>query len=753
MTGDDTSLAADPAAPDQLLREEAETCLRALASPQARLREDQWTAIRALVLDRRRALVVQRTGWGKSAVYFTATALLRARGAGPSVIVSPLLALMRNQIEAADRAGIRARTVNSANTEQWLEVYAEVAAGAVDVLLVSPERLNNPGFRDLVLPKLMAAAGMLVVDEAHCISDWGHDFRPDYRRLRTLLAELPPGVPVLATTATANARVTRDVAEQLEAGREGETLVLRGPLDRSSLRLAVVALPAARHRLGWLAEHLGELPGSGIIYTLTVAAAHETAGYLRERGYNVRAYTGKDDHSERESAENSLLQGELKALVATSALGMGFDKPDLGFVVHLGAPQSPIAYYQQIGRAGRALDRAEVILLPGREDADIWAYFGSLAFPPEPLVRATIAALADAGRTLSTAALETRVDLSRGRLETMLKVLDVDGAVRRVSGGWEATGQDWAYDADRYARVAAERSREQQAMLGYIAAAGCRMEYLRRELDDPAAQPCGRCDNCTGRHWPATVSEAGVASAGQRLLRPGVVIEPRRMWPTGMRDLGVEVSGKIAAGLLAEPGRALGRLTDLGWGPRLRELLAVAEPGGPDTADAGTADAGSVPAGTADAGTVPADIVEAMITILAAWDWAQRPAGVLTLPSRSRPRLMENLGHRIAAIGRLPYLGSLCYAADLEHHGSPGSGRPADRQDSRQSNSAQRLRAVWRELRMPDPIGAAVAGLAGPVLLIDDLVDTGWTMTVAAKLARDAGATAVLPLALATTTG
>src|ERR1022692_2551391 len=508
--------------PASAMRAEAESCLRALAGPDARLRDDQWTAIHALVADRQRALVVQRTGWGKSAVYFTATALLRARGAGPSVIISPLLALMRNQIDAADRAGIHARTVNSANAEQWAEVYAEIAAGAVDVLLVSPERLNNPGFRDLVLPKLIAATGMLVVDEAHCISDWGHDFRPDYRRLRSLLEELPPGVPVLATTATANARVARDVAEQLGSGLSGDTLVLRGPLDRDSLHLAVVALPGAQQRLAWLAEHLGGLPGSGIIYALTVAAARETAAFLRERGYQVVAYTGKDDHSERKAAEDSLLANELKALVATSALGMGFDKPDLGFVIHLGVPQSPIAYYQQIGRAGRGVDRADVIALPGREDADIWAYFASLAFPAEVLVRSTLAALAQAGRPLSTAALETRVDLSRSRLEMMLKVLDVDGAVRRVTGGWAATGQPWVYDAERYARVAAERAREQKAMLGYLATDGCRMEYLRRELDDPDAAACGRCDNCTGKRWSAEVTDSGVSAAKVRLLQPGV---------------------------------------------------------------------------------------------------------------------------------------------------------------------------------------------------------------------------------------
>jgi ATP-dependent DNA helicase RecQ len=720
------------AGPADGMRDQAERSLRALAGPDASLREDQWTAIRALVADRKRALVVQRTGWGKSAVYFTATALLRARGAGPSVIVSPLLALMRNQIDAAERAGIHAVTVNSSNTEQWEEVYADVAAGAVDVLLVSPERLNNPGFRDLVLPKLIAATGMLVVDEAHCISDWGHDFRPDYRRLRSLLEELPPGVPVLATTATANARVALDVAEQLGAGLSGDTLVLRGPLDRDSLHLAVVTLPGPQQRLAWLAEHLGDLPGSGIIYALTVAAAHETAAFLRERGYQVAAYTGKDDHTERKAAEDSLLANELKALVATSALGMGFDKPDLGFVVHLGVPQSPIAYYQQIGRAGRGVDRADVIALPGREDADIWAYFASLAFPAEALVRSTLAALAQAGRPLSTAALETRVDLSRSRLEMMLKVLDVDGAVRRVTGGWAATGQPWVYDAERYARVAAERARERDAMLGYLATDGCRMEYLRRELDDPDAAACGRCDNCTGKRWSAEVTDSGVSAAKVRLLRPGVEVEPRKMWPSGMKDLGIDVAGKIGADVSAEVGRALGRLTDLGWGPRLRVLLADAVRGGaggdgiPDLAE----------------GAVPDDIMAAVVKVLAGWGWERRPVAVVTVPSRGRAQLVGGLGQRIAGIGRMPYLGELEY----------GEGSGSSLRAGRQFNSAQRLRGVWGDLMVPQALRVAVGRVEGPVLLVDDRIDTGWTMTVAAMLLRQAGASAVLPLVLAVTT-
>ena len=385
-------------ATDSEMRTAAEGHLRALAGAGARLRDDQWTAISELVSGRRRVLVVQRTGWGKSAVYFVATALLRARGAGPTVIVSPLLALMRNQVDAAARAGIHARTINSANLEEWEQVHAEIRDGAVDVLLVSPERLNNPGFRDNVLPRLTGTAGLIVIDEAHCISDWGHDFRPDYRRIKTLLDTLPAGIPVLATTATANARVTADVAEQLSLADGEGVLVLRGSLDRESLRLAVVRLPTAPMRLAWLAEQLGNgaLHNSGIIYTLTVAAAYETAAFLREQGIAVTAYSGKDDQAQRLAAEDDLLNNRVKALVATSALGMGFDKPDLGFVVHLGAPQSPVAYYQQIGRAGRGVERADVVLLPGREDRDIWAYFASLAFPPERQVRATLSvALAD----------------------------------------------------------------------------------------------------------------------------------------------------------------------------------------------------------------------------------------------------------------------------------------------------------------------------------------------------------------------
>ncbi|MCD9881011.1 RecQ family ATP-dependent DNA helicase [Streptomyces guryensis] len=695
------------------------------ATGRARLREDQWRAIEALVADRRRALVVQRTGWGKSAVYFVATSLLRARGSGPTVIVSPLLALMRNQVEAAARAGIHARTINSSNTEEWDTVQDEIAAGEVDVLLVSPERLNNPDFRDQVLPRLAAATGLLVVDEAHCISDWGHDFRPDYRRLRTMLSDLPPGVPVLATTATANARVTADVAEQLGTGGSSDALVLRGPLDRESLSLSVLRLPDAAHRMAWLADHLGELPGSGIIYTLTVAAAEEVTAFLRHRGHTVAAYTGKTENADRQQAEDDLLANRVKALVATSALGMGFDKPDLGFVVHLGSPSSPIAYYQQVGRAGRGVEHAEVLLLPGKEDEAIWEYFASLAFPPEDLVRRTLDVIARADRALSLPALEPLVELRRSRLETMLKVLDVDGAVKRVKGGWIATGQPWTYEAERYDWVARQRRTEQQAMREYSSTADCRMEFLQRQLDDEGAKPCGRCDNCAGARFTTDMSTTALDAARDDLGRAGVEVEPRRMWPTGLPAIGVELKGRIPIGEQAAPGRALGRLSDIGWGNRLRPMLAPHAPDGP----------------------VPEDVTKAVVGVLADWakgpgGWASgaadsqpRPAGVVTVSSRTRPQLISSLGARIAEVGRLPLLGSVEYTSDAP-------------QISR-SNSAQRLKALAGTLTVPPALASALAEAAGPVLLVDDFTETGWTLAVAARMLRRAGAQGVLPLVLA----
>ena len=672
--------------------------------------DGQFEAIDALVGGGSRVLVVQRTGWGKSAVYFVASRLQRAKGAGPALIVSPLLALMRDQIAAAQRAGVRAVSMNSANAQEWDEVRGQLARDEVDVLLVSPERLNNPRFRAEQLPDLTRRCGLLVIDEAHCVSDWGHDFRPDYRRIKDLLGELPEGTPVLATTATANERVVRDVAEQLAAGARSEVLTIRGPLARDSLRLAVLPRSGMDQHLAWLATHLGRLPGSGIVYTLTVSAAEDVAAALTAAGHTVAAYTGRSDAEERAAMEEALRDNRVKALVATSALGMGFDKPDLGFVVHLGAPSSPVAYYQQVGRAGRATERADVVLLPGHDDVSIWKHFASASMPREDQAAAVLTALAEAGRPLSTAALETIVDIRRTRLELLLKVLDVDGAVQRVSGGWTSTGQPWVYDAERYERVAAAREAEQQHMLDYIATDGCRMAFLQRTLDDPSATDCGRCDRCAGPWIDADVDDEALGSARSTLDRAGVDLDPRAQWPTGMDRLGVPVKGRIPADEAMSPGRALARVTDLGWGPRVRELLAADQP-------------------------VPDAAVRAVVRVLAEWGWSTRPAGIVTIPSRSRPTLVSSLADELGRIGRLPVLGSLT-PVDGGPVGEPGG------------NSAYRLAGVWERFEVGPEVAAALPGVPGPVLLVDDVAHSRWTLTVAARALRRAGAAEVLPFVL-----
>ena len=682
---------ADPA-----VAERAQALLSVLAGPDAVLRDDQLAAVQALVVQRRRVVVVKRTGWGKSAVYFLATRLLRDAGAGPTLLVSPLLSLMRDQIAKAEGIGIRAATINSTNVEDWRQIEAELGAGQVDLLLISPERLNNPKFRDQVLPDLSGRIGLLVIDEAHCISDWGHDFRPDYRRLVRVLDDLGEDVPVLACTATANERVMADVAEQLGA----EPRLYRGALDRDSLLLSVLRLPAQAERLAWLAEHLPGLPGSGIVYCLTVGDAERVAAWLGANGIDARAYSGRTDPEERLAVEDALRDNRVKVVAATSALGMGFDKPDLAFVVHFQSPDSPVTYYQQIGRAGRALDRAEVVLLCGAEDRAIWEWFASTAFPPREQVAAVLGALEAAGEPISTALLEEVANLSRSRLELMLKVLDVDGAVRRVSRGWERTETPWTYDTDRHARVAAARAAEQRAMLDYATTDQCLMAFLRAQLDDPDPTPCGRCANCTGRR-PSTAVDPGLAAEAARFLAgQDLTLTPRLQWPQGIPGL----RGRIPEELRVEPGRALATLGGPGWGPVVRDLLAADGP-------------------------VPDEVVDAVVRVLARWDWRERPAWVTSVPSRRHPKLVEDLAARIAEVGRLP----LHRVLERARAGPP---------QIEMANSAHQCRNVHGAFAL------AASVPTGPVLLVDDAADSKWTLTIVGALLREAGAGPVHPLVL-----
>ena len=677
-------------------RSAAQEHLARLAGPGATLRDDQWQAIAAL-LEGRRVEVVQRTGWGKSAVYWIATGLLRDRGTGPTLVISPLLALMRDQVAAAERSGLRAVTLNSANIDDWPTIEARIAADEVDVLLVSPERLNSAGFRGRVLPSLAPRVGLLVVDEAHCLSDWGHDFRPDYRRLASVLDRLAPATPVLATTATANERVTRDVAAQLGT----DTLTLRGSLDRRSLALSVIDTPDLPTAYAWVADALndGELDGSGIVYTLTVDETAQLAAFLRDRGLAVAAYSSATPPEERADLERALLAHEVRALVATSSLGMGLDMPDLAFVIHVGAPASPIAYYQQVGRAGRALDTARAILLPTAAQERIWAYFDSTAFPPEDTVRRVLAVLGDEPVTLPR--LEVESGLRRGRLESLLKVLDVDGAVERRDGGWVSTGQPWTYDTERHAGIAAARRREQQVMRDYQSGTRCLMRTLRTELDDPGAADCGRCSVCTGLlpRPGATPSAATVQAAWRHLRSAKVIVEPRKMWPSGAQR-----RGRIAENLRAEPGRALSRGADSIWADDVQAALQGDQP-------------------------VTDEILAALVEVLGGWGWpAGRPTWVTLVPSRRHGALLDDLARRLAGLGRM-------------EHAQPLAATGPGFQQDQSTNSASADLALHR-LSVTAPVPT------GPVLLVDDTSRSGFTLTVASALLREAGSGPVYPLVL-----
>ncbi|MGN6782196.1 MAG: RecQ family ATP-dependent DNA helicase [Marmoricola sp.] len=676
--------------------------IEALAGPGATLREDQRRAVAALVQPGARVLVVQRTGWGKSAVYWCATALHRAAGHGPTLVVSPLLSLMRDQVAAAARAGLRAATINSANVGEWSAIEQQLLDDRLDVVLVSPERLANPGFGARVLDALAGRLGLLVVDEAHAVSDWGHDFRPDYRRVAEVLQRLNPSTPVLATTATANERVTADVAAQLGDA----TMVLRGPLARSSLELAVVDRLTPIQRYAWVVDHLPRLPGSGIVYVLTVADADrlvEAVRLVHGEDVPVAAYTGQLEAAERHRLEDALRANEVKALIATSALGMGYDKPDLGFVVHVGAPPSPVSYYQQVGRAGRAIERASVVLLPSSSDDGVWDYFATASIPVEAEVRALLDVLARSEGAMSVPALEAETGLRRTKVELCLKQLAVTGVTERTAEGWVGTGTPWHYDAAHYDGVVAVRRREADIMRAYTRGERCLMQLLQESLDDATAAPCGRCSVCR-RALPAPLDPEPRAETARTiatgLRASALVLDPRKMWPGG--EFGAR--GRIPAALLAETGRTLVHAEAPEWS----DTLAAARRGDADAVE---------------------EIARACVGVLSRWrtSWAERPTVVMALDTGGGG-LAAAVATQVATVGRL----AETTWEVASQSPSPTRETPGDREA-----------AYWRgALRLPSP--RDVAGEA--VLLVVDRSWSQWPVTVAAAMLREAGARRVLPL-------
>ena len=667
------------------------------AEPGAEFRPHQLEAIRALVQARKRVLLVQRTGWGKSAVYFIATRLLRNQGAGPTLLVSPLLALMRNQIEAAARMGVRAVTINSANRDEWEEVEEGIEAGRVDLLLISPERLANQQFRSEVLPMVGRRSGLLVVDEAHCISDWGHDFRPDYRRIVRVLDLLPRGVPVLCCTATANDRVVEDIGDQL-----GSDLVpFRGPLGREGLRLHVLSMPSQRDRMAWLAKLVPRLEGTGVIYCLTVRDTIRLASWLRSRGIDAVAYSGSTDKGARPEIEQELLSNERKVVVATSALGMGFDKPDLAFVIHYQAPGSPIAYYQQVGRAGRKLDVSWGILLSGSEDRDIQDYFIEKAFPPADFANEVVASLQDHAEPMSFTELLRKVNARWDQLEQLMKTLEVEGAVERDGNRWRRTLRPWSYDRDRVEAVTSRRRVEQGQMLDYISADQCRMSLLRGYLDDEPPGPCGICDVCSGRSISIDSDPADVQRAAAHIFAGEHPIEPRKTIPGSRR---------IASNRTLQVGRALSLWGDGGWSDLVRHGKQVQ-------------------------GRFDDRLIQASAQLIRQGGWSDGPLEWVTfVPSIRHPGLVADLAVRLAD------------SLDLPCQDVVTKVRETAPQKTMQNTEHQ-----YANVKGAFEVRGQV--LAGSVLLVDDMVDSRWTMTAIGWLLQNAGSGPVYPFALASTAG
>ncbi len=690
-------------------RDQAQQHLQtALANPAAEFREGQWEAIDALANQRQKLLVVQRTGWGKSSVYFISTKIFRDRGMGPTIIVSPLLVLMRNQIESAQRLGIVAETMNSTNTADWQTVTQRILNNQIDCLLISPERLANDSFIETVLQPIADRIALMVIDEAHCISDWGHDFRPDYRRIVNILRQLPPNTPVLGTTATANNRVVEDIQTQL-----GDIRIYRGPLTRKSLALQTMVLPDQASRLAWLARVIPTLPGTGIVYTLTVRDAEQVAKWLSTNGIDAKAYHGsveadgfENSNAYRQHLEELLLSNQLKVLVATTALGMGYDKPDLSFVIHYQAPGSIVAYYQQVGRAGRGIDHAVGVLMSGVEDQDIHEFFRRSAFPSEAQVNEILQVLENSDG-LSLRGIEEQTNLHHGQIEKVLKLLSVENPAPVIKDGsrWVRTPVHYQMDHARIAHLTGQREQEWAKVQAYLVNDGCKMTFLRCSLDDFDPDTCGKCSSCIGQPVINQPVDSELAHRAATFLKHAeMVIAPKaQVAANAFVEYGFR--GNLPQSLRAQEGCVLSRWGDAGWGRTVAEHK--------------------------HAGRFGDELVEAMVEMIQQrWRPDPAPQWVCCVPSRNHPELVPDFARRLAGRLGLPFVDAVSKVKDNQ---------PQKGQQNR-----------FHQCRNLDGAFAINKALSNtPVLLVDDIVDSGWTLTVIVALLQQAGSGVVYPAVLA----
>jgi ATP-dependent DNA helicase RecQ len=688
-------------------KEKALGLLKSMLGEQAVFRAGQWEAINAVVNDLHRVLLIQKTGWGKSVVYFIATRMLRDTGKGPTLLISPLLSLMRDQIRMAEKIGIRALTINSTNPDEWPAIEDALNHNCCDVMLISPERLNNQRFLKHILPKISGHIGMFVIDEAHCISDWGHDFRPDYMRITRILQQLPAIIPVLGTTATANNRVIADIQSQL--GKD--LMVMRGPLARRGLRLQNLRLGSAEERLAWLVENLPKFGNArGIIYCLTVKDTERVAEWLKQQGFNAEGYSAKLDGDKREQLEMAFKNNQLDIIVATVALGMGFDKPDVHFVIHYQCPGSVVHYYQQVGRAGRSLEKSYGVLLGGHEDEAIQDYFIKTAFPSDQVMHSILKCL-EKSDGLSKNALISQVNVSFNVLEQALKLLELEQAVGIADQGrmvYFRTPHPWQPDTKRTERITQLRRGEVREMQTYLDNEGCLMAFLQKTLNDPHPNPCGICANCTKRGFSPHVNPQIVSEAAKYLKDESIEILPRRRWPQGCMPPG---SGwRISAEHQNKIGRVLTHYNDGLWGQLVREGKYIH-------------------------GHFSDELVGASAKLIASiWQPKPFPTWVTAIPSQRHSNLVPDFACALAKALQIPYLNV------FERVKAPP-------EQKGMSNSFYQARNVLSSLKLKGTINP------GPVLLVDDIVDSRWTLTVAGYLLLINESGPVFPFTLAQATG
>lgn len=666
----------------------------------ATFREGQLEAI-LTVLNGKRALVVQKTGWGKSLIYFLSTKILRNNEKGLTIVISPLLSLMNNQIALAEKFNLTARTINTNNIDEWDNIEKEILDNKVDVLFISPERLANEKFNINVLPSINKSIGMLVIDEAHCISDWGHDFRPDYRRIINIIKFLPPNVPLLATTATANDRVIDDIHNQLG----NNVSIQRGALVRESIAIQMIYLNRKEERLAWISENVPNIQGTGIIYCLTKNDCNLVSKWLIKNGIDSHAYYSGIEAEERLKLEEMFINNELKVLVATNAFGMGIDKPDTSFVIHFQKPGNVVSYYQQIGRAGRAIKKSYAILLAGNEDDDITNYFIETAFPTYKEMDSVVNTL-DSFDSLSINEIMSKLDISKSRLEKCLKFLMINGDISKDRSKYYKTPRVWLPDMEYSDSITEIRKHELARMNDFIQSDECYMKFVANELNDDKAKKCKKCSNCMGSDIFDTVpNHETIIKAIEFIKKEHYVFEPRKKWPSGVKH---ENKNKIGEDFRCEQGLALSNYGDAGWGKIVRVNKYKDE-------------------------CFNDELVKASAKLLKEWVKKNNIVWITSIPSLRRPNLVSSFAEKLAKKLQLPYQDSIIKIYDLK-------------QQKELNNSHKQYENAWNSFEVEDV-------QEGNVLLVDDMVDSKWTFTVCAYKLIEKGSGKVYPYALSNTAG